>query len=632
MADRYSNLNGTAPETDPAKQKSVKVPKSDFNLSCAKYFKTIDGLIVPFHCIHVLPNSSHDLGVQIRAIMTNPYVKQLLTGKRGYVHAYHSNWSDIWEGATELIKKGRSFNVELEFPHFNKVLKKGNKEYTTHVAGAPSSYLGLPVYKYDTSKSPLENIKPIALDNANAKTINNYDNFEHNALQLAMFQQIYQSAFLNKNLVNNNTAWLPQVENHFVLPLEVSGKAVAQLSYDADQAQVNEVADDETFEFNSDYFVPTDKAPDAEISKSNKPFLNAPRFRQFKGDMFVSGSPFADLMRGDTPVMSFADLTGSINWDNVIAANGSPFSAAKGLLISNADTIGIGNPGGSGSTQYATNLKTALDKAVVNVQNQLQFNLNSLRALDVYTLLGERAARTDGTYNSFIEAMFGVNPKMHSHEPRYLGGFYLDFVNNTIEQTSETGDTPLGTAVSRGVSNGNGHIGKFTFFDHGYIMFVLSIVDETVYTNGVSRDWTSLTFDEQYLPQFNNLAPQATLQQELFLTGNKAQNEEPFNFVERFSHLKSEQNHAVGQMSLPAYLKDGTPIDLESAAFIHSRKFFDKVEFNNKFVTMSIDNLDMSPYVSAEDYPYLVTALIQDEAVAPLPYITVPAGLTIIGA
>lgn len=631
MADRYSNLNGTAPETDPTKQKSVKVPKSDFNLSCAKYFKTIDGLIVPFHCIHVLPNSSHDLGVQIRAIMTNPYVKQLLTGKRGYVHAYHSNWSDIWEGATELIKKGRSFNVELEFPHFNKVIKKGNKEYTTHVAGAPSSYLGLPVYKYDTSKSPLENIKPIALDNTNAKTINNYDNFEHNALQLAMFQQIYQSAFLNKNLVNNNTAWLPQIENHFVLPLEVSGKAVAQLSYDADQAQVNEVDDNETFEFNSDYFVPTDKAPDAEISKSNKPFLNAPRFRQFKGDMFVSGSPFADLMRGDTPVMSFADLTGTINWDNVVSRNKFPSSLDQyGILVTPSSELTT-NSSASGSPSPDV-IKATLNKAVVTVQNQLQFNLNSLRALDVYTLLGERAARTDGTYNSFIEAMFGVNPKMHSHEPRYLGGFYLDFVNNTIEQTSETGDTPLGTAVSRGVSNGNGHIGKFTFYDHGYIMFVLSIVDETVYTNGVSRDWTSLTFDEQYLPQFNNLAPQATLQQELFLTGNKAQNEEPFNFVERFSHLKSEQNHAVGQMSLPAYLKDGTPIDLESAAFIHSRKFFDKVEFNNKFVTMSIDNLDMSPYASAEDYPYLVTALIQDEAVAPLPYITVPAGLTIMGA
>ena len=96
MPDRYNNLNNTAPEVDPTKQHAPKVDKSDFDLSCCKYFKTIDGAIVPFDVFRVIPNSTYDIKYNIRAIMTNPYVKQLLSGKRAYVHVYHSNLSDLW--------------------------------------------------------------------------------------------------------------------------------------------------------------------------------------------------------------------------------------------------------------------------------------------------------------------------------------------------------------------------------------------------------------------------------------------------------------------------------------------------------------------------------------------------------
>ena len=113
MADRYNNLNNTAPEVDPLKQKKPQIDKSDFDLSNANYFKTLDGMIVPFWHLRVIPNSSIDLGIQINAIMTNPYVKQLLSGKRAYVHVYHSNLSDLWEvlrvGILSFVLKSRPF-------------------------------------------------------------------------------------------------------------------------------------------------------------------------------------------------------------------------------------------------------------------------------------------------------------------------------------------------------------------------------------------------------------------------------------------------------------------------------------------------------------------------------------------
>ena len=654
MADRYNNLNNTAPEVDPLKQKKPQIDKSDFDLGDARYFKALDGMIIPFNLWRVIPNSSIDLSISISAIMTNPYVKQLLSGKRAYVHVYHSNLSDLWEGAPELLKKGRDFKTRLTIPTLNPVISANSVNYTTLVAGAPSSYLGLPVEKYDntTGITPLDNIKPINKAKSGIKSITNYDNIAFSALPFVMYQQIYQAHYLNKNLINGNSDWLPQVENHFILPLESSGHSVAQLSYDDTVAVSNVANTAEDFDFNSELFVPRDVDSDHVQTNSNKPFLNVMRFRQFKGDMFTSGSPFPDLMRGDVPVMSFSDLTGTIDWSDVLLSDITYSNGANVVGISDNNKLGvfINNPnkgiisfgndnflyssdlnGNSEKTVLAksTNLKSALDKAVVTVQNQLSFNLNALRALDVYTLLGERAARTDGTYNNYIKTMFNVDPRYHMHEPRYLGGFYLDFVNSTIEQTSESNTSPLGTVASRGISKGNGKIGKFSFNDHGYIMAVLDIVDETIYTNGIDRDWTDLTFEDQYLPLFNGLAPQATRVQELFLTGVKADNESPFNYVERYSHLKSRRNKALGQMSLPAYDSNNNPVDLDSASYIHSRHFTSKPEFNNLWVSMTPKNIDMTPYSSTQDYPYLVTAVSNVDAVLPLPYITVPSGLAI---
>ena len=638
--DRYNNPNNTAPEVDPTKQKKPQIDKSDFDLSDVKYFKTLDGMIVPFDVFRVIPNSSYDISYSISAIMTNPYVKQLLSGKRAYVHVYHSNMSDLWEGAPEFFKKGRDFNTQLKIPTLN--LAVGTRDSLS--SGSPAAYMGLPVHYYDisTGKTPLENIKPC--DTTSATEITDYDNFEFSALPLVMYQQVYQAHYLNKNLVNDNTDWLPQVENHFILPLEASGESVAKLSYDVTKAKSYSVTSGEDFDFNSELFVPRNVDDVHVQTDSNMPFLNVMRFRQFKGDMFTSGSPFPDLIRGDTPVMSFNDLTGTINWDDVIVdytANtqnivaGGDLRIQKWIQSSGEPSTPVDGIAFSSSSQQINKdyIKSVLSKAVVKVQNQISFNLNTLRALDVYTLLGERAARTDGTYNDFIKTMFNVDPHYHMHEPRYLGGFYLDFVNSTIEQTSESSvSSPLGTVASRGISKGNGKIGKFTFTDHGYIMAVLDIVDETIYTDGVERDWTDLTFDQQYLPLFNGLAPQATLQQELHLTGVKADNEDVFNYVERYSHMKSRRNKAVGQMSLPAYKDISgtiTPIDIESASYIHARRFSSKVEFNNLFNTMTPKNIDMTPYTSTNDYPFLVTAVCRNEAVLPLPYITVPSGLAI---
>ena len=288
--DRYNNNTNTAPEVDPTKQAKPKVDKSDFNLGAPVFFRTMDGLIAPFWHQRVLPNSSHEINIDLSIIMANPYVRELLTGKRAYIHVYHSNLSDLWEGADELLKKGRDFATEYEIPTLERMVTIGADSFDTLTAGSPASYLGLPVSRYDTTKDRIENIKPIKSSDGIA--IEDYSNFKFSALPLVMYQQIYQAHYMNKNLCNDNDYWLPVVENHFILPIDASGQSVAQLNYDVNKAKSKALNSDEDFDWNSDFYVPSvkvDVSGTMTVKNSNKPFLNVPRFRQFKGDMFNSG-------------------------------------------------------------------------------------------------------------------------------------------------------------------------------------------------------------------------------------------------------------------------------------------------------------------------------------------------------
>ena len=64
-----------------------------------------------------------------------------------------------------------------------------------------------------------------------------------------------------------------------------------------------------------------------------------------------------------------------------------------------------------------TQLLDTLNKATLN---NLQFSMAQWRYLATMTVLRERLALTDGSYNELIKAMFGYNPRWHNHNAIYL--------------------------------------------------------------------------------------------------------------------------------------------------------------------------------------------------------------------
>ena len=222
-----------------------------------------------------------------------------------------------------------------------------------------------------------------------------------------------------------------------------------------------------------------------------------------------------------------------------------------------------------------------------------------------------------------IKAQYGYNPKAENREAIYIGGSYQDIISNSIYQTNQDSNasTPLGTIVGQGVSANYNKIGEFHSNDYGIIMTVMTIVPETIYTTGIEKLDTSITFADQYFPIFNNLSAEPILNKELYVSGTSADDENLYGYAERFSEYKARRNKVTGFSSL-----DSTDDEYDSA-LIMARKFSSTQNLNAHFVTGTPDNVNLNCFASTEEPPFDF-AIIQDvRAKLPMPYITVPQGL-----
>lgn len=605
--DRFTQLDNSNPIVDPLKSTKIDVPRSSFNYSRMVYMNGLFGALMPFDVIRTVPNEDYNISYDILAKLRNPLVRPLLTGCRIYVHTYYSRCSDLWEGANNFFTKGRSGQIQLELPHLKHVISYDGQQ-DTFTPLAPSSYMGLPVCYYDSSKSALDSYKPVTI---NVKNSIYKVPDKINALPFVMYARIARDKYFPKNLLFKNANIYPENEEHFILPY--SATEVCTMDYNNPQ--------------NSNFVAQMNLS----IPQNNtewKMCLNTMYFRQFKGDEFNTGSPFKDLIRGDAPTINISDIVASVDASNVV---GDDFSTPDGVITSATSTIYVA-PHINGSTvDSALNtfqndvagrneLKSVLEKLKVNATVNGSLNLNDFRALEAYTIFMERNARTDGDYNSLIKAQFGYDPKVKNKEAIYIGGTYQDMVFSDVTQVSQSSDdSPLGSRAGQGISASSGYIGKFHSPDYGYIMSIMSIIPDTVYTQGTERMWTELEQNAQYFPILNNLSPEPILNKQLYADGNN--DDDIFAWSERFQSYKVRSNKALNFLSLP----------IEKATYdtsqIMARRFNSLPTLSADFVTCSPDNVDMSPFSVVDEPPFDISVACRVDKVSPMPYVSVPGGL-----
>lgn len=632
MNQKFTDVDNSSPVVDLLDRKKKVFPRSKFDFSNSKILQAQFGAIIPIDCINTLPNEDYTIGYDILALTRNPAVRRVLSGCRLYVHTFYQPESNLWEGALNQKTGGRSGNITLEKPYFLYKPKGtvGEGESAVDVTldfRTPNSlcdYLGLPIVRYDNSdgSKPLLSFVPTSTSSAQ---VNPDYACKVDALRFVMYQRFCRDMMFNGNLLYNNKELYPDNEYHFILPYGAT--EVSCLSYDnpntLPESLFTDYADQETFA-SGKYFVP-------ENNNDTPVLLGALRFRQFRGDVFTSALPFPDLLRGDVPVLDFQSINAVSDTDLVSSIQGE-YRATSAVLPTDKDFY-LGTYNGSSVKGYLKARAVSEDAAkgildifkvkVSDIASKLvgqNVSLSDLRALMVYTLIKQKNALTSGDYNDLVKAHFGVSPRVRNFEHTYIGGFYADLVYNEVFQTSASDTTPLGTTASRGVTAQSGYIGKFHSDDYGYIMTCLEIVPEVYYHQGLDRNLTKLTREEVYLPETNELSPQAILNQEIFATDDEIYNKDVFGYTERNIEYKYRQNEVHGLSALGSFAEYDN-------ALLQKRTFSNKVYLNNDFVTMSPKNIDMSIFSFTDEPPFDIVVKSRIEKVSPIPYVSIPGGL-----
>ena len=632
--DRYATNNkGLAPAMSDILNEYGNSPRSTFDKSSRKSIDTSPFYIIPIDLIKLLPNTDVNVSYDIQVINKNPTIRRMLGSMHLELRAYRVKDSDCWEGHNNFVTCGRSGKVFKEIPRLKWRLASGK---TTCLPYNPYFTLNIAPARYFAKATEANPSRPWSFDaNQGLQDVSdcqdsgltlipastNEDNtvmHDISALPGVFYTKIVKE-YQNPNLLQDNPYWYPENENHdLILPYTLPNNA---------DSVTNSSFDDCTVEYHSGSgdTQPTSISPTNDAH--SRPWLNVLYRCQRKGNMFNTGSPFPDLLRGDVPTLQI--LNASINWDNVLVpdsiinlSDSTKFDTsyivglARGLSSSNKDTIFAKDD--SSFLPASEWLSNVLNKATVS---GIQFSMKAWRSLAVQSLFREKMARTDGSYNQMIMSQFGINPKWHEHSVDYVGGSYQPIVFSEVTQTSADASSPLGTTAGKFVSANQSNQIKFHSDDFGMMMTVVTLVPDDYYCQGINRLWSSLSQEDIPFPIRNNLDPQALLNKELLVSGVNNTDNDVFNYVERYSEWKSDRNEISGLLALPIS-KVG-----DIGTFFFNRLLSSNVNFNWNFVEGHMTDNENLVFSSTEQAQFILSIARRKSVTYPLPAISRPSDM-----
>ncbi len=636
MSNRYdTNTQNTSKYMQDLINEFNQMPRGVFDETRRKTFDIGLYDIVPIECWEMLPNSEAYLQYDIQMLTKNPTIKRLLSSMKVELRVYKCNYNDLWNGWNNFITKGRSGKVSKSIPRL--AWNLNFPKHSTCLPYNPAFYLNLApaihcsktdVFSKEGNQGlqNIENIQPSGLG-GNSVLINK--SLKISALPFVMYNKIAKK-YQSPNLLQENPYWYPENEDHDqYLPYDCPELVSTSDYYHPDVP----ATDESTFTPN------VQKTSTGDYS--SRPWLNVLWKAQRKGDYFNTGSPFPDLIRGDVPTLSLLEasltpINGSIDFTNsFISGHGSEVNPQVLSLNKNQPffTSGIISQLTNSNTDLNLtfidnqNAITALNKATLNISQPtltgLQFSMRQWRQLATMTVMRERMALTDGSYNELIKSMFGHNPRWHNHDVVYCGGQSQPIVFSEVINTASSENNPLGETGGRGFSSQSGKTIHVTSDDFGMFMTVMVITGDDVYSQGIDRMFSRLENSEQYFPILNNLSPDATLNKELYISGDESVDNDVFNYQERFAYYKSRRNQVSGLMALPIS-KVG-----DVGAYLQNRLFSSTPKFNQEFSYGELTDNEKLLFTSTNQAEFVAVVGSQMKYIAPIPEDSRPSDMGI---
>ena len=660
---RYgTNSQNTSKYMQDLLNQFIKMPKGVFNLNRRKIQDVAPYAITPIESWEMLPNSDVYLQYDIQMLSKNPTLKRMLSGMNAELRVYKVNYNDCWEGWNNFITKGRSGKVSKSVPYVD--LSLGSSDVTTSLPynpmesmrHAPTVFLAKGgegdinkfTFEHNVGVKFLNDLQPSGKTGITTlEILKKSTAMRVNALPYVAYNKIVKE-YQNSNLLQDNPHWYPEDENHdMILPYEATGPVTTSDYHNTTKPFVRGTSEEKINAVNTG-------TSDEPVFESY-PWLNVLQYSQRKGDYFNTGSPFPDLIRGDVPTIE--SIAGTINWNDVVlpqtyipgsSNQESVYMTALGITktsktrdknylsatgTTNGQHLGLSAESllnyvsSDGSTKLVkaaqignNELLNALNRATVD---GMQISMKQWRYLATMTVLRERLALTDGSYNELIKAMFGHNPKWHNHNAVYCGGTRQPILFSEVVNTAESDTAPLGDVAGRAFSSSNHDVIHVHSDDYGCFITVLVITPDEYYSQGADKMWTRLENAEQYLPILNNLSPDATKNKELFISGDNTVDEDVFNHQERFAYYKSRRNEISGLLGL-AVSKIG-----DLGTWVMQRLFNSTPQFNAEFNRGVLTDNEKAVFASTNQAQFNVVIGSNMRFIAPIPEDSRPSDMGI---
>lgn len=572
---RYSAKNTLFSHANPKNPN-----RSRQDLTRTTNFTADAGMIIPFDWFPVLIGDEITLSNTI-GLESLPTITNLLSPFRIVTHWYYQQKSSIWAAYPTALTKGRSGNVNISFPKvdLSPILDESDGSYLSfNLPHSLASFLGVPpLYRYSQTENdgvvsnlPADYLSDGWIYDESIKNLKLYKPYRYvNALPFMLYQQICKYNYVNPNFLQGNKKLFPEEgDRDWMLPYNIPNN-VCNMCDGSLATTIFEVSG----AFNSVY------------SNNDKNVSLLPlRYAQFDDDYFTTA--LVDITRGTPPALDF-----NIDTSNFFSYNGMTQNG-QGTNVVNAPALGSGShsqvSGLFGSNSQGRSVVQSLNNMInYDWNGSVSMTANQFRQLMALSVWQERNARVDGSYNSLMWVHFSENPHLDEHKPQFIGGT-SDFIGfDNVQTTVKDSSAPLGTVASRGQMFGSQNVcSSFHCTDNGYIMGIMIVTPQTTYNNGIEHELSCLdSMEDEFFPEFENLAPQPILNKELFISGNPTIDEGLFGYQERYSYLKTRQNVNRGLFQLP---KDS---DILFSSATLARDFSSTPKLSNQFSTMSPNNI-----------------------------------------
>lgn len=171
-------------------------------------------------------------------------------------------------------------------------------------------------------------------------------------------------------------------------------------------------------------------------------------------------------------------------------------------------------------------------------------NVNLLRQAVLIQQILERDARSGTRYVETVKAHFDVMPPDYRlQRPEYIGGGRSPLNVTAVAQTATGGG---GVAALGGAGTFSGaHRASYAAQEHGYIIGILNVRTELIYSQGLHRFWSRSTRFDFYYPLTAGLGEQAVYQRELYARGDSS-DLTVMGYSPRWDELRTRYSEAVG--------------------------------------------------------------------------------------